>query len=338
MSRPHDHAAHAHAGHDHEAGDHGHGHDHPGHAHAGHSHAGHGHAHGPPPTGRLDLRFVLAIGANLAFVVVELYYGWLANSVSLLADAGHNFGDVVGLAAAWTAVWLTRRPPAPDFTYGLKRSSVLSALANAVLLLVACGAIAWEAVGRFAAPPPVIGTTMAVVAAVGIAVNLSAAWLLNTGHGDINMRGAFLHMLADAAVSAGVVVSGVLITLTGWRWLDPVVSLAIVVVIVIGTWGLLRDSVRMSLDAVPRGLELAAVADFLRGRPGVAEVHDLHVWGLSTTDTALTAHLVMADGAPGEGFLDSVAHELKARFAIGHTTLQIESGRCGHGCEPHAGQ
>jgi cobalt-zinc-cadmium efflux system protein len=326
-----DHAdPHAHD-HDHEhEREHGHGTDHD-HDHGhDHGHGGHGHAHLPE---RIDARFGLAIGLNLAFVAVESWFGWWANSVALLADAGHNFGDVVGLLAAWAAVWLGRRPPGPRYTYGFKRSSVLAALGNAVLLLVACGAIAWEAIGRFGDPPPVAGSVLVWVAAVGIAINLSAALLLAGGRADLNLRGAFLHMIADAAVSAGVVVAGLVIAATGWRWLDPVVSLVIVAVIVVGTWGLLADSVRMSLDAVPRGIDSAAVGEFLRSRPGVERVHDLHVWGLSTTETALTAHLVMPDGPPGDGFLDELAGELRTRFRIGHATLQVETGTCGHGCD-----
>ncbi len=277
---------------------------------------------------------MLAIGANLVFVIIEVVYGLLANSVALLADAGHNFGDVIGLLGAWAALWLGRRPATAAFTYGFKRSSVLAALANAGLLLVACGAIAAEAVGRIAAPPPVHTTTMMVVAAIGILVNLAAAFLLHIGQSDLNLRSAFTHMLADAAMAAGVVVSGALIAWTGWLWLDPLVSLGIVVVIIGGTWGLFRDSVRMSLDAVPRDVDLAAVASFLRACPGVIDLHDLHVWSLSTTETALTAHLVMPGGSAEEGYVVTVAEALKTRFSIGHATLQLEAGRCAQGCEP----
>ncbi len=285
------------------------------------------------PPDHLDARFVLAIGANLVFVGVELFYGLMANSVALLADAGHNFGDVIGLVAAWAALWLGRQPATPKFTYGFKRSSVLAALANAGLLLLACGAIAWEAIGRFAAPPAVQAPTMMIVAGAGILINLAAALLLHTGQGDLNLRSAFTHMMADAAMSAGVVVSGAVIAITGWLWLDPLVSLVIVVLIIVGTWGLFRDSVRMSLDAVPRSVDLTAVASYLRTCPGVTDIHDLHVWSLSTTEIALTAHLVMPTGSE-EGYLDTVARVLKTRFAIGHATLQLEAGRCGQGCEP----
>lgn len=295
-----------------------------------------GHAHGTALPARIDARFALAIGLNLAFVAVEATYGWLANSIALIADAGHNFGDVLGLMAAWAAVWLSRRPPTARYTYGLQRSSVLAALANAVLLLVACGAIAWEAIGRFASPPTVQGTTMIVVAGIGIAINVVAALLLNAGKRDLNLRGAFLHLVADAVVSAGVVVSGAVILVTGWGWVDPVVSLVIVIVIVVGTWGLFRDSIRMSLDAAPPDVDVAAVESFLRGRPGVQTVHDLHVWSLSTTRVALTAHLVTPTVGNHDRFIDDVTHALDERFGIAHATLQIETGACEHHCDPKA--
>ena len=301
-------------------GEHDHEHDH-----------GPEHAHGAVPT-RLDARFALAIGLNLLFVGVEATYGVLANSVALIADAGHNFSDVIGLVAAWAAVWLGRKPASPRYTYGLQRSSVLAALANAILLLVACGAIAWEAVGRFSSPAPVQGITMMVVAAVGIAINVAAALLLNAGKSDLNLRGAFLHMVADAAVSAGVVLSGALILGTGWLWLDPVVSLVIVAVIVVGTWGLLRESVRMSLDAVPQGIDVAAVETFLRAQPGVTDVHDLHVWGLSTSRVALTAHVVTPGFTAPDAFVSRTASDLEERFGIAHATLQLEAAPCAHGC------
>lgn len=297
------------------------------------------HDHGPGTNNehvavrdRPDSRFALAIGLNLLFVIVEATYGYIANSVALIADAGHNFSDVIGLVAAWAAVWLGRRPASKRYTYGLQRSSVLAALANAILLLVACGAIAWEAVGRFSAPAPVEGTTIIVVAAIGIAINMGAALLLNAGKQDLNLRGAFLHMVADAGVSAGVVLSGILILWTGWLWLDPVVSLVIVGVIVVGTWGLLRESIRMSLDAVPQGIDVVAVDRFLRAQPGVIDVHDLHVWGLSTSRVALTAHVVGRGEASSDEFITRTASLLDAQFRIAHATLQLESTPCPHGC------
>jgi len=274
-----------------------------------------------------------AVSLNLAFVAVEGGFGFLSNSVALIADAGHNLSDVLGLVAAWTAMYLTRRPPGARFTYGLGRSSVLAALANAVLLLLACGAIAWEAVGRVAAPPAVAGATVMGVAAVGIALNGICAWLLHAGHHhDLNRRSAYIHMLGDAAVSAGVLVSGALIVFTGWNWLDPVVSLLIVGAILVSTWGLLRDSVHLSLDGVPAGVNSSAVMSFLADQRGVTDVHDLHIWALSTTSVALTAHLVVPDRAAEEALLGSLTPRLKQRFHIDHSTLQIERDRCEHGC------
>lgn len=270
---------------------------------------------------------------NLVFVGIEGVFGFLSNSVALIADAGHNLGDVLGLLCAWTAIHLARRPPGGRFTYGLGRSSVLAALTNAVLLLLACGAIAWEAIGRIASPPSVSGTTVAAVAAAGIVLNGLSAWLLHRGsEHDLNRRSAFIHMLGDAAVSAGVLVSGLLISFTGWSWLDPVVSLLIVVIILVSTWGLLRDSVHLSLDAVPSSVNSSAVLEFLTRQSGVTDVHDLHIWALSTTSVALTAHLVVPDMSAGDTLLISLTPSLKRRFRIDHATLQIERDRCDHGC------
>ncbi len=275
----------------------------------------------------------IAVALNLLFVVIEGCFGFLSNSVALIADAGHNLGDVLGLVCAWTAMYLARRPPGGNFTYGLGRSSVLAALTNAVLLLLACGAIAWEAAGRIAAPPAVAGATVAGVAAIGIVLNGISAWLLHGGsHDDLNRRSAFLHMLGDAAVSAGVLVSGVLIFVTGWTLLDPAVSLLIVAVILVSTWGLLRDSVHLSLDGVPAGVNSSAVLSYLAGQRGVTDVHDLHIWALSTTSVALTAHLVVPDREAEDALLGSLTPGLKKRFRIDHTTLQIERDRCDHGC------
>jgi cobalt-zinc-cadmium efflux system protein len=275
----------------------------------------------------------IAVGLNLCFVVIESCFGFLSNSVALIADAGHNLGDVLGLVCAWTAMYLTRRPPGGRFTYGLGRSSVLAALANAVLLLLACGAIAWEAIGRIAAPPAVAGATVAGVAAVGIVLNGISAWMLHGGsHDDLNRRSAFIHMLGDAAVSAGVLISGLLILFTGLSWLDPAVSLLIVAVILVSTWGLLRDSVHLSLDGVPAGVNSSAVLSYLAGQRGVTDVHDLHIWALSTTSVALTAHLVVPDRGAEDALLGSLTPSLKTRFRIDHATLQIERDRCDHGC------
>lgn len=275
----------------------------------------------------------IAVVLNLGFVAIESFFGFLSNSVALIADAGHNLSDVLGLLCACAAIFLARRPPGGKFTYGLGRSSVLAALTNAVLLLLACGAIAWEAVGRIAAPPAVAGRTVIGVAAAGIVLNGISAWLLHAGsHDDLNRRSAFIHMLGDAAVSAGVLVSGVLIVLTGISWLDPVVSLLIVAVILVSTWGLLRDSVHLSLDGVPAGVNSSAVMSYLAGQRGVTDVHDLHIWALSTTSVALTAHLVVPDREAEDALLGSLTPMLKRRFRIDHATLQIERDRCDHGC------
>jgi cobalt-zinc-cadmium efflux system protein len=329
-----DHGAHSHT-HEH-ADDHGHteGHEHAGaHEHAaahGHSHA---HAHHLPSDG-INLRMGTAVALNLVFVVVEGGFGFVSNSVALIADAGHNLSDVLGLVCAWAALFLGRRPPGAKFTYGLGRSSVLAALANAVLLLFACGAIAWEAASRLASPQPVAGQTVMTVAAIGIVLNGMSAWLLHAGsHGDLNRRSAFLHMVGDAAISAGVLVSGLLIVLTGWSRLDPIVSLLIVGVILISTWRLLRDSLTLSLDGVPAGVNSSAVMSYLADQRGVTDVHDLHIWALSTTSVALTAHLVVPDRGAEDTLLTSLAPNLKRHFQIEHATLQIERDRCEHGCE-----
>ncbi len=324
-----------HHDHDHDH-DHEHGHGAAGEAHdhaPAHSHRhSHGHAHGAAAQ-EVNIRMGIAVALNLLFVVIEGCFGFLSNSVALIADAGHNLGDVLGLVCAWTAMYLARRPPGGNFTYGLGRSSVLAALTNAVLLLLACGAIAWEAAGRIAAPPAVAGATVAGVAAIGIVLNGISAWLLHSGsHDDLNRRSAFLHMLGDAAVSAGVLVSGVLIFVTGWTWLDPAVSLLIVAVILVSTWGLLRDSVHLSLDGVPAGVNSSAVLSYLAGQRGVTDVHDLHIWALSTTSVALTAHLVVPDREAEDALLGSLTPGLKKRFRIDHATLQIERDRCDHGC------
>ncbi|MEP6976090.1 MAG: cation diffusion facilitator family transporter, partial [Spartobacteria bacterium] len=235
--------------------------------------------------------FAIGILLNTAFIGAEVTFGLLSDSLTLLADAGHNLSDVMGLLIAWGATSLERRSPTKRFTYGLRRTSVLAALANAILLLVSIGAIAWEAIRRFNQPAPVAGLTMIWVAALGVVINGLTAWMFVSGRkGDLNIRGAFLHMSADAAVSAGVVVAGFIILQTGWSLIDPITSLVIVVIILIGTWGLLRDSINLVLDAVPRGIDPGAVQEFLEQLPGVNAIHHLHVWGLSTTETACTAH------------------------------------------------
>ena len=285
-----------------------------------HSHSDEGATHGKA--------FAIGIGLNLAFVLVETTFGIRSHSLALVADAGHNLSDVLGLVLAWVASVLARRRPTPRRTYGMRRSSVLAALANAVLLLIAIGAIAWEAVRRFAEPAPVLATTIIWVAAIGVVVNTVTALLFMAGRkGDLNIRGAFLHMAADAGVSAGVVASGFAIRATGWAWLDPTISLVIVAVIFIGTWGLLRDSVNLAMDAVPEGIDEEAVRTYLSGMVGVTEVHDLHIWGMSTTDVALTAHLIKPDGKSDDAQLVQACQDLHDRFGIEHVTLQVEHGQ-----------
>lgn len=278
--------------------------------------------HAPASFGKA---FAIGISLNTALVVAEAVYGYLGNSTALMADAGHNLSDVFGLLVAWGASIASKRAPSGRFTYGLRGSSILAALANAVFLLVATGAIGWESVQRFRDPEPVAGVTVMIVAAVGILVNGATAWLFaRRRKGDINIQGAFLHMAGDCAVSAGVVVSAALIMWTGWLWLDPAMSLVICAVILWSTWGLLRSSVGMSLSAAPAEIDLDAVRKFLRGRPGVTGIHDLHVWPISTTETAMTCHLVMPGGHPGDGFLMECCRTMKRSYRIGHATLQIE--------------
>jgi len=292
------------------------------HAHR-HNHGGHGHSHAPASFGRA---FCIGIALNLAYVGAEAFYGLAAHSLALLADAGHNLGDVLGLVLAWGAAALSRRQPTQRHTYGFRSTSILAALVNAVVLLVVTGGIVWEAIRRISDPEPSAGLTIIVVAAIGIAVNAATALLfMSGGGGDLNIRAAFLHMASDALVALGVVVAGAAILWTGWLWLDPAISILISVVIVAGTWGLLRDSVNLALDAIPAGIDRQAVESYLTGLPGVTEVHDLHIWGMSTTESALTAHLVRPDGGPTDALLLSAAHELEKRFGICHATLQIET-------------
>jgi cobalt-zinc-cadmium efflux system protein len=264
---------------------------------------------------------------------VEFGYGFVANSTALMADAGHNLSDVLGLMLAWGAAILGKRQPTGRYTYGLRGSSMLAALFNSMLLMLACGAIAWEAVQLLMHPAPVQGATVSIVAAVGIAVNGISAWLFMAGSKhDLNIRGAYLHLAADAAISLGVLVSGLVVMYTNWIWLDPAVSLAIVFMILLGTWSLLKESLRMVMAAVPANVDAAEVEAFLRRCKGVTEVHDLHIWPMSTTETALTAHLVVPSGYPGDRAIDEIARQLKEKFAIHHTTLQAEEGTTEHAC------
>ncbi|WP_309607210.1 cation diffusion facilitator family transporter [Phenylobacterium sp.] len=308
-------------------------HDHHDHAHGdGHDHGQGGHSHAPA---NFDRAFAIGVSLNVGFVAVEAIYGVLANSLSLLADAGHNLGDVAGLLLAWGAAWLSRRAPTARRTYGYGRTSILAALANAVLLLVAIGAIGWEAVQRFKSPEPVHGLTVMIVAAVGILVNGGTALLFMRGRkGDINIRGAFQHMASDAGISAGVVVAGLVMMLTGWLWLDPVVSLLLVGIVAVGTWSLLKDSVALAIDAVPAGISRDAVYEHLQGLDEISAVHDLHIWPLSTTSTALTVHLVCSGDRIDDALTGRIVEQLKARFRIDHATIQFETGKLDCHLEP----
>jgi cobalt-zinc-cadmium efflux system protein len=293
-------------------------HDHD-HSHA-HGHAGHSHA--PDDFG---LAFAIGAALNTAFVAVELGFGYVANSLALISDALHNLSDVMALLLAWGAAWLARKRPTKTHTYGYRRASILAALFNAGLLLVAVGGIAVEAIERLRSPAPVAGWTVLLVAALGILVNGGTALLFMRGrHADLNVRGAYLHMAADAAVSFGVVIAATVIMLTGWLWVDPAVSLGVAAIVLVSGWSLARDSVNLALDGVPKDIELASVQGYLAGLDGVMEVHDLHIWAMSTNETALTAHLVRP-GGHDDAFLHQVCEELSHRFRIHHATLQIET-------------
>ncbi len=282
------------------------------------------HNHGQPSYNRA---FIIGIALNAGFVIAEAAFGVLAHSLALLADAGHNLGDVLGLVLAWGASWLVQMRPTRRYTYGLRRSSILVALFNAMILLVAIGGIAIEALQRFKDPAPVNGETVIGVALVGIVINGMTALLFMSGRKhDLNLRGAFLHMASDAAVSLGVVLAGIAILTTGWLWFDPVISLIIITVVLVSTWNLLRDSTNLALDAVPQSVEPIAIRTYLAETPGVAAIHDLHIWAMSTTETALTAHLVMPCGCPDDAFLAKIGRELHDRFDIEHTTIQVETG------------
>jgi cobalt-zinc-cadmium efflux system protein len=294
------------------------------HDHGAHG-RGHGHAHGPAPGAGLGRAFVWGIALNLGFVVVESIYGVLAHSIALVADAAHNFGDVLGLVLAGVATLLAQRAPSARRTYGMRRTTILAALANAIVLLVGVGAVAWEAIGRLRTPAAIDGRTVMIVATVGIVINAgSAALFARRRHTDVNLRAAYMHLVADAAVSAGVVAAGLVLLLTGWSWVDPLVSLLVSATILIGTWSILRESLNLALDAVPPGIDPEAVRAHLEGIAGVVEVHDLHIWAMSTTETALTAHLVMQTASCHPALLREVGNELEKRFAIHHSTLQVE--------------
>jgi cobalt-zinc-cadmium efflux system protein len=291
---------------------------------------GHSHDHRPVSFGRA---FAIGITLNIAYVAAEAVFGVLANSLALLSDAGHNLGDVLSLAVAWAAATMARRAPSARYTYGLRGFSILAALSNAMLLLVVTGGIAWAAILRLIHPEPSAGVTVMVVAAIGVAINGATAAMFAAGRkSDVNIRAAFVHMASDALVAAGVVAAGAVILATGWRWLDPAVSLVIGAVIVAGTWSLLRESLDLALQAVPAGIDRAAVRAYLAALPGVVEVHDLHIWGMSTTETALTAHLVRPGAGVDDALIHEVCLELKSRFHVHHATLQVELGANDHPC------
>ena len=284
----------------------------------------HAHHHHPPSPESTSRAFVIGISLNLIYVLVEAWYGWKTGSLALLADAGHNFSDVIGLVLAWAGAAAARLRPDERHTYGWKRASILAAFINALLLLMAMGALTWEALQRLTVPAPVPGMTLIWVAGVGIVVNTATALLFLRGREhDLNIQGAFLHMAADALVSLGVVVAGVLVLVFGWQWLDPLLSLAIAVVIVVGTWGLFRQSLHLLFDGVPEQIDLAEVRGALEALPGVERVHDLHVWAMGSTEIALTAHLIRPEGPPEDDFYQQASALLNARFHIDHITLQV---------------
>lgn len=296
-------------------------------AHSHDHHHGHGHGHGHG-VARYDRRFALAVVLNLVFVVIEAIYGVLSGSLALLADAGHNLSDVLGLLLAWGASYLARREASSWRTYGMRKTTILAALFNALILLVALGGITWEAITRLNQPTEIASVTVIVVAGIGVIINAATMLLFMANRSeDLNIRGAFLHMAADAGISLGVVIAAVVILFTGAQWLDPLISLVIAVIIFLGTWGLLRDSLNLALDAVPRGMDPAAIHDYLASLPGVEEAHDLHIWGLSTTETALTAHLVKPDSRDDDAVIEEAARVLAERFNITHVTLQWERSR-----------
>jgi len=296
---------------------------------AGHAHHDH-HQHGVRAFAWVTL-------LNLAYTILEAGYGFATNSLALLSDALHNLGDVLGLGLAWGAAVIARRPPTERHTYGWRRATLLSPLANAIVLAGFSGALAWEAVRRFTEPPQVPGLPVMAVAAIGIAVNLGAAWFMHGGHDDLNRRGAFLHLIADAAVSFAAVVAGAGMLVFGWRWLDPLTALLVGAVVAFSAFRLLRDSFNAAMDAVPPSIDHGAVRAFLAGQPGVTAVHHVHIWSLGAGEVAMTAHLVRPDEASHDTFLDAMSRELDARFGINHPTLQIERGAaCEHDAHDRA--
>jgi len=345
VDSPHDHASqdhagdgHGHAAHRHDShggpdhGDHAHDHRHDSHrehSHGGHGHHGHGHhghhhhAHAQPG----DWRFGVAIALNLAIVAIEAGGGLIANSTALIADAGHNLSDVLGLVLAGGAAWLARRPAAGRRTYGFGKATVLAAVTNGVVLMFVSGGIVIEAINRLFSPAPMATTLVMIAAGVGVVANTGSALLFLRGHGDVNVRGAFLHMASDALVSVGVIVAAAIIAMTGWAWVDPVLSVVIVAIIVVGAWGLLREAINLAMDAAPSGADVPSIQAFLSECDGVTEVHDLHIWAMSTTEVALTAHLVRPDHDGQDGFRSQLTQALERKFGVRHATLQIEQAR-----------
>lgn len=296
-----------------------------------HDHCAHNHGHSSIPNG-FGRSFLIAALLNATFIVAEIVYGLKANSLALLSDAGHNFGDVLGLLLAWGAWWLSKRAPSGRYTYGLRSSSIMAALVNVILLLIATGVIGWEAVQRLGSAQQVEGGVVMWVAALGILINGVTAWMFSKGQDDLNIKAAFMHLASDAAVSLGVVIAGFIMTYTGWLWVDPVISLVISIVIAWGSWGLLRDSTNLALHAVPANIDQEKVRAYLAGLPGVKEVHDLHIWGMSTTEAALSAHLIILGAHPGDDFLANLNEVLHNNYGIGHATIQIEIGNGTHHC------
>jgi cobalt-zinc-cadmium efflux system protein len=296
-----------------------------------HKHTHH-HDHEKHHANNYKFAFITGIGLNIAFVIVEIIYGISANSSALLADAGHNASDVLSLIFAWTAAWLSTIRPKGKYTYGLRKTTILVSILNALFLFAAVAAIGWDAVAKFREPQPVAGNQIMLVAGIGVVINTITALLFMRGQKeDLNIKGAFLHMAADAAVSAGVVIAGLLIMLTGKLWIDPVMSFLIIAVIIYGTWQLFTDAIDLALDAVPKNIELEAVRDYLLSRNNVDEIHDLHIWAMSTNQVALTAHLVMPEGHDDQ-FIVNLQNGLRKRFGIGHTTFQIERERIEGDC------
>lgn len=296
----------------------------------------HSHNHSNSQAQNFSRAFIIGIILNVIYIVVEVVYGLMINSMALLADAGHNFSDVLGLLLAWGAAYLAKTATTEKRTYGLRKSTILAAFFNAILLMIAVGAITIEAIRKLITPAPVEGTTMMIVAGIGFIINAITALLFMKGREkDLNIKGAFLHMAADAGVSLGVVIAGFVIVSTGWLWIDPAISLVIVLVITIGTWGLLRDSFHLSMDAVPKGIDFKEVGNYLKGITGVTEVHDLHIWAMSTTEIALTAHLVIPAETKDDYFLKKICGELHSKFGIEHSTIQIEKSAQSANCEHH---